>query len=257
MPYKYVQVEPGRIAKLILNEPEKANAMSPEMAPEFQAAVAELRANPEVRVVVLTGAGKAFSGGGRLEMIEELGRQPFTRNRDYMLDFYAKYMALFSLDVPVIAAINGAAVGAGLLIAMTADIRIASDTAKMGVNFVKLGLHPGLGGTFTLPTLLGYPRAAELLFTGRLLSGAEAVQMGLVNRVVPADQVLPEAMAMAEEIAANAPQTIRTLKKNLKGRLLRELQMCLDDEAAAQAAASGPELTEGIAAAKEKRKPNF
>jgi enoyl-CoA hydratase/carnithine racemase len=257
MTYQYIRVEHGRIAKLTLNEPEKANAMSPEMAPEFRDAVAGLKADPEVRVVVLTGAGKAFSGGGRLEMIEELGRQPFVRNRDYMLDYYAKYMALFSLDVPVVAAINGAAVGAGMLIAMTADIRIASDQAKMGVNFVKLGLHPGLGGTFTLPTLLGYSRAAELFFTGRLVSGAEAVALGLVNRVVPPEQLLPEALAVAEEIAANAPQTIRTLKKNLKGRMLRELQLCLDDEAAAQASGGGPELSEGIAAAKEKRKPNF
>jgi enoyl-CoA hydratase/carnithine racemase len=257
MPYRFIKLEPGRVAKLILNEPEKANAMSPEMAPEFQAAVNELRANPDVRVVVVTGEGKAFSGGGRLEMIEDLGNQSWVRNRDYMLDYYGKFLSLFTLDVPVIAAINGAAVGAGLLLAMTADIRVASETAKMGVNFVKLGLHPGLGGTFTLPTLLGYPRAAELLYTGRLVTGAEAERMGMVNQAVPLDQVMPVALKMAEEIAANAPQTIRTLKKNLKARLLRELTMALDDEAAAQAAAGGPELSEGISAAKAKRPAKF
>lgn len=254
--YKYVKLERGVVSKLILNEPDKANVMSPEMAPEFRDAVAELRADERVRAVVLTGAGKAFSGGGRLEMIEELTRHDWARNRDYMLDFYAKYLSLFQLDVPVIAAINGAAVGAGFLISMAADIRIASENAKLGVNFVKLGLHPGLGGTFTLPALLGHARAAELLFTGKLITGAEAAQMGLVNRAVPAEQVLPAAMAMAEEIAANAPLTIKTLKKNLKARYLRELQLALDDEAAAQAA-GGAELVEGIAAAKEKRAPKF
>ena len=257
MAFQTIKLEPGRVAKLILNDPGKANVMSPEMAPEFRAAVAELRANPEVRVVVVTGEGKAFSGGGKLDMIEELGRQSWVRNRDYMIDYYGNFLSLFELDVPVIAAINGAAVGAGMLLAMTADIRIASETAKMGVNFVKLGLHPGLGGTFTLPTLIGYPRAAELLYTGRLVTGAEAERMGLVNRAVAVDQVLPVAMAMAEEIAANAPQTIRTLKKNLKARLLRELTMALDDEAAAQAASGGPELSEGISAAKEKRPAKF
>lgn len=254
--YRYVKVETGAVSVLTLNEPEKANVMSPEMAPEFHAAVEALRADESVRCVVVTGAGKAFSGGGRLEMIEELTRHPWTRNRDYMLDFYAKYLSLFQLDVPVVAAINGAAVGAGLLLAMAADIRIASETAKMGVNFVKLGLHPGLGGTFTLPALLGHARAAELLFTGKLITGAEAAQMGLVNRAVPAAEVLPEAMRVAEEIAANAPRTMRTLKKNLKARYLRELQLALDDEAAAQAA-GGDELAEGIAAAKEKRPPKW
>lgn len=257
MPYRLVKLEMGRIARLTFNEPDKANVMSPEMAPEFRAAVQELKTNPEVRAVVVTGEGKAFSGGGRLEMIEDLGKHSWTRNRDYMLNFYANYLSLFELDVPVIAAINGAAVGAGLLVALAADIRIASESAKMGVNFVKLGLHPGLGGTFTLPSLLGYARAAELFFTGRLITGAEAEKIGLVNKAVPADQVLPTALAMAEEIAANAPQTIRTLKKNLKARYLRELQIALEDEAAAQAAAGGPELEEGIAAAKEKRPAKF
>lgn len=256
MSYRFLKIEPGRVTQLVLNDPDKANAMSPDMATEFRDAVAAIGRDNAVRAVVITGAGKAFSAGGRLEMIEELGRHPFHRNRDYMLDFYGKFLSLLELDVPVVAAINGAAVGAGLLLALTADIRIASTTAKMGVNFVKLGLHPGLGGTFTLPELIGHARAAELFYTGKLISGDEAAAMGLVNRAVPVDEVLPAAMSMAAEIAANAPQTIRTLKENLKARRLRELQLALESEAAAQAA-SGDELGEGIAAAKEKRVPNF
>lgn len=253
---RLVQLELGPITWLRFNEPEKANAMSPEMAPEFAAAVDAIRAHTDTRVVILTGSGKAFSAGGRLEMIEELTHQSWQRNRDYMLSFYARYLALLQLDVPVIAAINGAAVGAGLLVAMTADLRIASERAKLGVNFVKLGLHPGLGGTFTLPLLIGYSRAAELFYTGKLITGAEAAAMGLVNKAVPADAVLPEAERWAKEIAANAPVTMRVLKRNLRSRLFRELQMALDDEAAAQAAA-GPELIEGIAAARQRREPHF
>ncbi len=256
MPYQYVELELGRIARLTLNEPDKANVMSPEMAPEFEAAVAEIKAHAETRVVLLTGKGKAFSGGGRLEMIEELGRGAWSRNREYMLQFYNRYLSLLQLDVPVVAAINGAAVGAGLLVALSADIRIASETAKMGVNFLKIGLHPGLGGTYTLPLLIGYPRAAELFYTGKLITGREAEAMGLVNRAVPAESVLTEALAMCEEIAANAPVATRVLKRNLRNRIFRELQAALDDEAAAQAG-GGEEILEGIASVREKRPARF
>ncbi len=256
MPYQLVRLELGRITRLTFSDPGKANVMSPDMAPEFAAAVQEIKAHAETRVVILTGEGKAFSGGGHLGMIEELGRHSWSRNREYMLDFYKKYMSLLELDVPVVAAINGAAVGAGLLVAMTADLRVAADDAKMGVNFVKLGLHPGLGGTFTLPFLLGYARAAELLYTGKLITGAEAAAMGLVNKAVPRDEVSAAAEALAGEIAANAPLTMRALKRNLRSRLFRELQLVLDDESAAQAAA-GAELEEGIKAAKERRPAEF
>ena len=256
MSYSLIDLELGRISRLTFNEPEQANVMSPEMAPQFKAAVDDIKASPEARVVILTGKGRVFSGGGRLEMIEQLARGDWPANRAYMLDFYRQYMSLLELDIPVIAAINGAAVGAGLLVAMTADLRIAAEDAKMGVNFVKLGLHPGLGGTFTLPLLMGYPRAAELLYTGKLITGSEAAAMGLVNRAVPRAEVMDAATAMAEEIAANAPLTMRALKRNMRSRIFRELQMALDDEAAAQAA-GGAELIEGIAAAKEKRSPNF
>jgi enoyl-CoA hydratase/carnithine racemase len=257
MSYSLIELQKGAVARLTINDPDKANAMSPDMAPEFRAAVLELKADPQVRAVILTGKGRAFSAGGRLEMLEELGRNPWQRNRDYMLQFYGNYMSLLELDVPVLAAINGAAVGAGLLIALTADIRVANEKAKLGVNFVKLGLHPGLGGTLTLPLLIGYPRAAELLYTGKLITGAEAAQMGLVNHAVAPENVLVKTEELAAEIAANAPQTIRLLKRNLRTRLFRELQSALQDEAAAQAAAGGPELEEGISAAREKRPPKF
>ncbi len=256
MSRKRVRVERGQVTKLILDEPDKANAMSPEMADDFYEAVEAIRADDAARVVILTGEGKQFSGGGRLEMLEELVANDWNRNRDYMLHFYKRYMSLFELDIPVIAAINGAAVGAGLLIAMTADIRIASESAKMGVNFVKLGLHPGLGGTFTLPLLLGYAQEAELLYTGKLVKGEEALRLGLVNQVVPAERLAAAADEMAAEIATNAPKTIRVLKRNMKSRLLRELQSALNDEAAAQASA-GAELQKGLAAAKSRRTAEF
>ena len=166
--------------------------------------------------MVLTGAGRAFSAGGDLAMIEAraaagAANGPRGRGaiRDGMRAFYQLFLSVRDLPCPTLAAINGAAIGAGLCVALACDLRIASREAKLGLNFTQLGLHPGMGATWTLPRLVGPARAAELLFSSRVFTGAEAATIGLVNRAVAPAEVLPAAHALAAEFAAAAPLAVR------------------------------------------------
>ena len=181
----------GPVATLVLNDPERRNAMSQAMGEAFSARIAELAADPGLRAAILTGAGPAFSAGGDLAMIQARadegaagGRAARRAIRDRMRAFYQLFLAVRDLPCPTIAALNGSAIGAGLCVALACDLRIASATARLGLNFTALGLHPGMGATWTLPRLVGPARAAELLYSSRLLDGAEAAAIGLVNRAV-------------------------------------------------------------------------
>jgi enoyl-CoA hydratase/carnithine racemase len=162
------------------------------------------------------------------------------------------------LPCPTIAAINGAAIGAGLCVALACDSRIAARDAKLGLNFARLGIHPGMGATWTLPRLVGPAHAAELLFTGRILDGAEAERIGLVNCAVQSDAVLPRAHQMAREMAQSAPVATRGIKRALSRSLECELPEQLDFEAHQQALCyETADLREGLAATRDKRSPKF
>lgn len=248
----------GKVSQLVLSNAETRNAMSEQMAVEFLAAVTKLKASKEARVVILTGAGEAFSGGGHLSMLEAKTTLSREENRVKMLEFYHSFLSITELEIPVIAAVNGHAIGAGCCLALAADIRIAAKEAKLGFNFVSLGLHPGMGATYFLPRLVGDSLAAELLYSGSIISSDTALAMKLVNQICPAGEVLNKAQEMGEKIASNGPSSIRELKRNLKVGMPEALEAALQLEATAQAGDYvGPEFLEGIRAALEKRKANF
>jgi enoyl-CoA hydratase/carnithine racemase len=250
----------GGVAVITLDDPDRRNAMTEQMGDDLAARCAEVAADDDVRVVVLTGTPPAFSGGGDLGMLEDLGRRARDDGFDateFMRAFYRRFLAVRELPQPVVAAINGHAVGAGLCVALACDLRVVADEAKVGLNFAKLGLHPGMGGSWLLPRTLGQQDAALWLYTGRLVGGAEAAAAGMAVASLPADQVLPEALSLAADIAASSPVVVRQLKATLAAGAT-DLDAALRLEAAAQAVDYGTEdLREGLAAARERRAPSF
>jgi len=246
------------IGKITLNDPDSLNAMSEGMAEEFRAVLAALEtAAVKPRAIIVTGSGRAFSAGGDLAMLKKKTTLTKDENRERMLWFYDSFLGILDLEIPLIAAINGHAIGAGLCVASACDIRIVSMGAKLGFTFVKLGLHPGMGATFVLPQVLGNAAARELLLTGRVIEADEALRVGLVSKLVAPDALLAEAQKIAEEIAANGPLCVKQLLRSVRAPALT-LQEALQREASAQADNyAGAEFLEGVQATMEKRKPNF
>lgn len=253
------------VVVLTLNDPERRNAMTRAMGEELAARVSELADDPSLRAVVLTGAGRAFSAGGDMTMLLNRAREgeraaPGSREttRDAMRQFYGLFLRVRDLPCPSVAALNGHAIGAGLCVALACDLRVASREARLGLNFARLGVHPGMGATWTLPRLVGPAHAADLLFTGRLLRGEEAARIGLVNAAVAPEDVLPEALALARAVAASAPGVVRATKRALGRSASVSLEDQLDFEAARQAESfESADVREGLAALRERREPRF
>jgi enoyl-CoA hydratase/carnithine racemase len=253
-----VERRTGGIVLLTLNDPARRNAMSGPMTDAWRDVIAGLRTDPSVRCVVVTGAGRAFSSGGDLSWIAERNEIEVAPLRDHMLGFYRTWLSIRSLEVPTIAAVNGAAVGAGLCLALACDLRYAAADAAFVAPFTRLGIHPGMAATYLLPEVGGLPLAREMLFTGRTVTGAEAESYGLVNRAVPREDVLDEALGVAAAIAERAPVATRLTKAALTGGGPQNMEEALRWEALAQPVtmASG-DLLEGLAALREKRAPKF
>ncbi len=255
----------SEVVTLTFNDPDRRNAMTQAMGEAFSAEIAGLARDSSVRAVVLTGAGRAFSAGGDLGMIEARASEGAAepggargRIRDTMRGFYGLFLSVRDLPCPTVAALNGHAVGAGLCVALACDLRVASKAAKLGLNFTRLGLHPGMGATWTLPRLVGGARAAELLYTGQLVSGEEAARIGMVNRSVAPEEVLPTALEIASEIANSGPLAVRAVKRALARSPEASLEEQLAFEAEAQAACFETEdVREGLSAARDKRAPKF
>lgn len=248
----------GAVGVLALNRPEKLNAMTEAMGDAIEALVRELNADTTLRVLVVRGEGRAFSAGGDLAFLEANAGRPQQENEDTMRSFYARFLSLMEVEVPTIAVLNGRATGAGLCLALGCDMRLAADDALLSLNFVRVGLSPGMAGTWNLPRLVGPAKAAELLFTGRTLKADEALAMGLVNAVHAEAQVFTAAMAMAEAIAEGAPGAMKATKRLLRGAEGRSLADGLTAEAASQAECfASSDLIEGVQAAREKRPPRF
>ncbi len=206
------------IATITLNRPEKLNAYIPEMGAEVVDAFARIRQDDAVRAVILTGAGRGFCAGVDLDALKahqakastrqgpRLGEEAFVRSFPLELAEFPK---------PVIVAINGAAIGVGVTMALPCDIRIAAEGAKLGLTFAKLGLLPGLGSTHWLPRLVGLAKAKELVLTARVIPATEAAEIGLVNKVVPADELMKEAREMAGMMADCKPEVLAAAKRAL------------------------------------------
>ncbi|KAB2343403.1 enoyl-CoA hydratase/isomerase family protein [Actinomadura rudentiformis] len=253
-----VEKRPDGVAVLTLNDPDRRNAMSDEMTAAWKEAIAGLRADRQLRCVVLTGAGSAFTSGGDLSWLADTNAVAVPPLRDRMLEFYRTWLAVRELEVPTIAAVNGHAVGAGFALALACDLRYAAVDAKLLVPFTALGLHPGMATTWLLPEVAGLPLARELLFTGRAVTGAEAESYGLVNRAVPRESVLVEALSVAERIAAQAPIATRLTKVALSNGGHPDMESALRWESLAQPVTmSSRDMLEGINAQRGKRRPNF
>jgi len=239
----------GRVAVVRLNRPEKLNAMTTELGDAFAEVVAGLSRDSaeSLGAVVVTGAGKAFSAGGDLQFLRDRHADTPSRNAPIMRAFYERFLCVRSLPVPVLAAINGPAVGAGLCFALACDMRIAAPKAKMGLTFVGLGLHPGMGATHFLPSIVGPQVASDLLLTGRLITGEEARACGLVART--AEDPLAAAVEAAGAMASAAPIAVRTCVRTLRLRQDAGLEQALWREADAQAQCyASADLAEGVEA---------
>lgn len=256
-----VERHEGGVAVVTLNDPDRRNAMTAEMGDALRETFTDLAADDALRCAVLTGAGSAFSAGGDLGMLEDHARRARDDGFDAAEDmraFYDRFLTVRDLPVPVVAAVNGHAVGAGACVALACDLIVVAEDARFGLNFARIGIHPGMGGSWLLPRLAGRQRAAELLYTGRLASGEEVAAYGIALEARPGDDVVVRALELAGEIAASAPQVVRQLKRSLAETWHRDLDRQLDAEAAYQAENYRTEdVVEGLAAVRERRRPDF
>ncbi|SDB46477.1 crotonase/enoyl-CoA hydratase family protein [Belnapia rosea] len=253
----------GPIVTLTLNAPEKRNAISTfDDCDDVVAAVHRINRDRSVRAVILTGAGTAFCAGGDLKAMRDrrgiLEGSHADVRENYRRGVQAMANALYDCDAPTIAAVNGPAIGLGLDVACMCDIRIASEKASFAESFVKVGIVPGDGGAWLLPRVVGMSVAAEMSFTGDLLSPQEAKEVRLVSRVVPHEELMAAAGALAARIAANPPEMVRMTKKLLREGQHTRLSTLLEMSAAFQALAHTTEdHKEAVNAMLEKRKPTF
>lgn len=246
------------VALITLDNPDLRNAMSDEMTSSWVAAIDELAADRSVRAVVVTGAGTAFCSGGNTSWIASEPDASVDRLRTRMIAFYRSWLSVRRLEVPTIAAVNGAAIGAGLCLALACDLRYAARGAKLGAPFVKLGMHPGMAATHLLPGVVGEARARDLLLTGRIVDADEALRLGLVSQVHEPDGFLDAVLETAAGIAATAPIASRLTKLALADGGHRDVEACLQWEALAQPITLATEdLQEGVRASQEKRPPVF
>jgi enoyl-CoA hydratase/carnithine racemase len=259
-PASFSYEEIGPIALVTLDRPERLNSLTFEVYRELTDLFAALRSREEVRVVVITGRGRGFCSGGDVEdIIGEL----FKRDISGLLEFTRMTCELIrnirALNKPVIASINGTVAGAGAVIALACDLRIAADTAKIAFLFVKVGLCGGdMGAAFLLPKVVGLSKATEMLYTGDFTSADEAARIGLYNRVVPGSELNEETMRWAERLAAGPGFALGMTKAALNRELDMSLEMALEAESEAQAICMlNPDFREAYEAFTEKRPPMF
>jgi enoyl-CoA hydratase/carnithine racemase len=253
----------GAVVTLTLNRPETRNPISEDdMIEALEAAVTRINRDQSVRVVIVTGAGSAFSSGGNIKHMRDrqgmFGGNPVQVRAGYRRGIQRIPLALYNIETPAIAAVNGPAVGAGCDLALMCDIRIAAETALFAESFVKVGIIPGDGGAWFLPRAVGLSRACEMAFTGEPIDAQTALNWGLVSKVVPLAQLLEEAGKLALRIAVNPPDALRMTKKLIReGQHLR-LDSLLELSAAFQSLAHHTrDHQEAVAAMLEKRTAHF
>lgn len=255
---------PNGVVTLTINRPELRNPISDtEVVDGLLAVLQRIEADPTVRVAILTGAGKAFSSGGNINAMKPNagglnGGLPARTRGNYKRGIQQLPVAFAALEVPVIAAVNGPAIGAGLDLTCMCDLRIAGESAKFAESFVKLGIIPGDGGAWLLQRVVGFAKAAEMSLTGDMIDAHEALACGLVSRVVPDAELMDAARALADRIAANPPFAVRMTKRLLWEARRSDLGTVLEMSAAMQAVAHATgDHEEAVDAFLEKRTPHF
>jgi 2-(1,2-epoxy-1,2-dihydrophenyl)acetyl-CoA isomerase len=246
------------VAHITLNRPEMGNALDHAMARDLHDAALRCDGDPDVRAVILTGAGHAFCVGGDLKSFlpraDAIGRHL----KEVIVHFHGAVTTFARMDAPVIAAINGVAAGGGLSLACATDLAIAAESARFTVAYTRIGLSPDGGGSYALPRLVGLRRALDLALTNRHFTAAEALEWGMLTRVVPDDQLAAAAEQIAIELAAGSRGALAAAKRLLRASLETSLEMQLAAEGELIAAcADAPDGREGIAAFLEKRAPHF
>jgi enoyl-CoA hydratase/carnithine racemase len=259
-PKSFLYEERGAVVLITLNRPDRLNSLTFEVYRELTDTLAALRSRNEVRVVVITGRGRGFCSGGDVEdIIGEL----FNRDMSGLLEFTRMTCELIrnirALNKPVIASLNGTVAGAGAVIALACDLRIAADTAKIAFLFVKVGLAGAdMGAAFLLPKVVGLSKATEMLYTGDFISADEAAKIGLYNKVVRASELEAETLRWAEKLAAGPAYALGMTKAALNRELDMSLEMALEAESEAQAICMlKPDFREAYQAITEKRAPEF
>ena len=261
MSFETIQLEmQGSICVLTLNRPERLNALTVEVAKDFKAAVHEALERG-ARVIVLTGTGRAFCSGGDLREMQEIaGREGrLEAFFDEPLQILNESMMLIrETPVPFIAAVNGVASGGGCNLALACDLVIAAESAKFNQAFIKIGLVPDCGGTFILPRLVGWKRAAELMFTGELITAQRAAEMGMINSVAADGELMSQVLAMADKLANAPTAAIGRIKQLMDASATNDWRSQLDLERQAQIeSGKTKDFVEGVAAFLEKRPPRF
>lgn len=250
-----------RVAVITLNRPERLNAISRDMLGELSAKMVEANKDPDTRCIILTGAGRGFCSGLDLidtgnNMEERRGDNKRPRQLFDLRD--APINVMWSIDTPIICAVNGAAAGYGMDMTLLCDMRIASENAKMAAVTAKRNVVPESGGTWLLPRLIGWAKAAELYYRARTLNAQECLEMGLVNTVVPADELMDTAMQWAQEVAENAPMAVQTTKRMMRMGLEESYDTAVDHLMVHLAGMfQSEDFEEGVKAFLEKRKPEF
>ena len=248
----------GAVLTLRLDNPGRRNALDLELARELRDACTAVEGDRSVRCVVVTGTGDSFCSGADLGALRGEAAGGVLGRRELLREYYRAFLDVRDLSVPVVAAVNGPAVGAGLNLALAADIRVAGRSARFGATFVRLGIHPGGGASSMLVRLVGPGRAAELLLSGAVIDATRAEHIGLVERLVDDGEVAGVAALLAAEIALGEPRTVRMTKRSLRLAAETTFESVLEVEALAQAASQeAPASAEGWAAFRERRPPAF
>jgi len=259
MSYEDILVERrGRVGIVTLNRPEKRNALGGKMGAEIRDAVDAFNQDPGIGAMVITGTDPAFCGGADVgDWKRDLDND--TRESSDGLSRGTNWVDFFGASKPIVCAVNGPSIGAGLTITLSSDVRIASDRARFSMRFVRIGLIPELASTKLLPLIVGFSRALELMLTGKTIDAQEAERIGLVSRVVPHDRLMEEAVALAGDIAFNPTESLLAIKKLTWASLVEtDLHKVMTSEAQElMAAALRPSFREAVNAFLEKRQPDF
>jgi len=258
----------SKIGTITLNSPSTHNALTVEMASEFKSTVQQVKSmisnnDINVQIVILKGAGSNFSAGGDLKWLKALKNNPVHINSDIMYDFYTSYLCIRDIPVPIIASIDGYAIGAGACLALATDLRVMSSTSRIGFNFVKLGIHPGMGGSHYLPIVAGEAKAKEIMLIGDVMTAKEAKEAGIVNRTSTktGQEFSSEVEDLATQISSHHPLALRSMVRTLRMRedaMHGGLEAALRREAHTQSLCfAKSDWGEGLDAAVERRQPNF